>query len=527
MTSRIERFKKRKEIIEKNKSRPFISGVVDQDKVDNLLSSDVDLQKMEGLDYSTDLNYSLDADPEKVKVLLAELKEAFNKDKLDQLFDETKQGVIFSIAAPFGLGKVLSAYDKSGGNVTTIHNANSGVYAGEGDKYNRKEYTDTKNSDGKQFSGSGKNSVGSNFTRAKMDDNQIVQDAYTGKYQEAETTSPDHVESLSGYHKNGGFMQNSERKAGFATDEDNLALTDRSINQSMRDFDKEPWMEKETIDGEKNKDRFDINEKKLNKKIEKGRKTSEEHLPTNQEKSQYYIKSSAITGLNEGAKMGAQQAFGVLMVEFFSSSFTEIRYAFNEGLEGESLYKDIKIRLTRIGEALASKWKDVIQGFSGGFISGFISNLITTIINMFITTGKRLVRMIREGVFSILKALKLMVSPPENMSYREVMHEAMKLIAVGGVVIAGVALEEIIEKFILTIPFLVPIASMVTAVIVGSLTAIAMALVAYLIDKMDILGVIKIEQTKYILSSLDGDIQETLKRCETISEDMDVFLVAT
>jgi hypothetical protein len=212
------------------------------------------------------------------------------------------------------------------------------------------------------------------------------------------------------------------------------------------------------------------------------------------------------------------------LVEFFSSAIVEIKDAYNNGLEGESLYKDVKVRLIRIGRNIADKWKGVVEGFSAGFISGFISNIITTLVNMFVTTAKRFVRMIREGVFSLLKALKLILFPPADMSFAETMHEAMKLIAAGGVVVAGVALEEVIEKLILGVPFLVPFAPVVTAVIVGSLTAIAMSLVAYLIDKMDILGVIKDQETKFILESLDKDIDEKLNRCERISEEVDEFL---
>jgi hypothetical protein len=88
------------------------------------------------------------------------------------------------------------------------------------------------------------------------------------------------------------------------------------------------------------------------------------------------------------------------------------------------------------------------------------------------------------------------------MSFAEAMHEAMKVIAAGGIVIGGVALEEVIEKLILSVPFLVPFASIATAVIVGSLTVIAMSLVVYLIDKMDVLSVMKAKETRYILDSL-------------------------
>ena len=524
MSGRIDRFKKRKEIIKRNQSLSLVSGVVDQESVKVLLTECVNHERLEELDYTTDLSFSLEADPREVKSLLLDLRSEFNEKRVEQLLEETKNGIVSSIVCPFGLGKLMSAYDKEGGNVTTVNNANNGVYANDDDTYKREEYTNTKNSAGKQFAGLGKNSVGSNFTKSKMDENGIVQDAYTGQSRSSSTTSPDHIKSLSQHHKDGAFMQSSEKKADFAPDENNLALTERSINKSMRDFEKEDWAKKKTDSAIENKDKYKIDEERLKEQVSKGKATSENHLPSDIEKAQYYVKNSMITGLNEGAQMGIQQAFGVLLVEFFSASFTEIRLAFNEGLEGENLYKDIKIRLERIGRKVAEKWKDAIKGFSGGFISGFISNLITTLINVFVSTGKRVVRMIREGVFSLLKALKLIMFPPADMSYREAVHEAMKLIAAGGIVVVGVLLEDSIEKLVLGVPFLAPFATIVTAVIVGSLTAIAMSLVTYLIDKMDLLGVIKIEETRYILKSIDGNIGETLKRCESVTEGINGIL---
>lgn len=524
MNGRIYRFKKRKEIIKKNSSLPLVRGVTDQELVDNLLRQGIDNDRVASLDYSTDLNVSLEVNATEVETLLSNLRASFNKDRLEQLLGDTKRGVISSIAGPFGLGKIISAHDKMGGNVTTVHNANNGVYVNDEDRYTREDYTHSKNSEGKQFANAGKNSSGAIYTRSQMDENQMVQDAYTGKIVKADTTSPDHVESLSQYHKNGGFMQTSEQKADFATDEDNLALTDRSINQSMRDFDKEEWSSKKNEAGIKNKERFGIDEQKLKKQIKKGKETSERHLPSDIDKAKYYLKNSVATGVSEGAKMGVQQAFGYLLVEFFLSSIIEIKDVYSNGLEGDSLYKDIKIRLIRIGRSVANKWENVIEGFSSGFISGFISNIITTLVNMLVTATRRLVRMIREGVFSLLKALKLMLFPPADMSFVEAAHEAMKLFAAGGIVIAGVALEEVVEKLVLSVPFLAPFASIATAVIVGSLTAIVMSLVVYLIDQMDILGVMKAKETRYILDNLDGDIDEKIKAARNISEEIDVFL---
>lgn len=547
MTSRTERFKKRKEILENNKSQPFVSGVVDQNHVDNILNNDIDFKKLESLDYSTDLNYSLNADSEEVEALLFELKDSFNKERMEQLLDETKNGIISSIAVPFGLGKVLSAYDKVGGNVDTVNNAREGVYATNKEEKayeNRGSYDSHKVHSDKQY-------TDVNRKHAEQQKSKGVEDGYSDETIHVNNKrNLDHVVSAKQTHDDAGRVLSGINTEDLANIDANLTSTSESVNKSKGAKSPEEYAthleatstdRKERINSLKNKDKdlTDKERKELQKLISidntdsdkirnRGniaQKAQDDKINKEYYLSNKFLKSSLGTGVNEGVKMGAQQAFGVLLVEFLSSSFTEMQKAFNEGLEGESLYKDIKIRLTRIGKNLSSKWKDVIQGFSGGFISGFISNLITTIINMFITTGKRLVRIIREGVFSILKALKFMLSPPENMLYGEVMHEAMKLIAVGGIVIAGVALEEVVEKLVLSIPFLVPFASIVTAVIVGSLTAIAMALVVYLIDKMDLLGVIKIEQTKYVLNSLDEGIQETLKRCEDVAEEIDVFLI--
>lgn len=44
---------------------------------------------------------------------------------------ECRQRLLHSIIGPFGLGSIVSAWDKVGGNVDTIHNVRSGVYATE------------------------------------------------------------------------------------------------------------------------------------------------------------------------------------------------------------------------------------------------------------------------------------------------------------------------------------------------------------------------------------------------------------
>lgn len=521
----VDRFKKRKKII----GSISVYESVDKELVNEFLNSEVDKSKVETsfkiVDEHYDFKYDFTVSKDEAKEFLEQFKKDFNQERFDKLIIDCRKEVINSIVTPFGLGKIIAAYDKAGGNVTTVHNANNkdfidfdgekykkGVYAQQEDEYNRNDYTNTKNSNGQQFAGDGKNSVGSNFTKSKMDNDNNVIDAYTGKTQRADTTSPDHIESLSQYHKDGGFMQSNKQKADFGTDENNLALTDRSINQSMRDFSKENWKDKESEKGLKNKDKFGIDEEKLNNELKKAKEVKENHLPTNLEKGEYYLKNSASTGLNEGSKMGMQQAIGLVMTEFFTALFDEIldiyKNGFSNGFEDDRFFIVLKDRLKNIALKIQAKWKNVAIAFKDGFLSGFISNLVTTAINMFVTTGKRVVRIIREGIFSLFKAIKMLIFPPENMTYEEAMHEAKKVVASGLIISLGVIAEQYIDTLIKGSIILEPLSDILTTIFVGAITGVAVTMTVYYIDKK--------KNDKDAIKKLINDTDEKFENLEVL-----------
>jgi hypothetical protein len=286
-------------------------------------------------------------------------------------------------------------------------------------------------------------------------------------------------------------MQNKPQNVDFATDQDNLALTDRSINQSTRDFDKDSWKNKETEKGLKNKDRFNIDDNMLNEQIKKGKEVKKRHLPTSIEKTQYYGKNSGITEVNEGTKMGIQQAIGLVMTEFFDATFDEIidiyKNGFSSGFDNEKFFTILNVRLEKIATRIKLKWRKTSReaaiAFKDGFISGFISNLVTTVINMFKTTGKRIIKIIREGIFSLFKAIKMLLFPPENMSFEDTMHEVKKLLATGVIVSLGVIVEEHISHLLKMSVFLTPFEEILTAIFVGALTGLAITITVYYIDK--------------------------------------------
>lgn len=457
-----------------------------------------------------------DTSPEEIRILLEELGEQFDTERLDLMLGKLSHDVLHSVAAPFGVGKVLAAWDKDGGNVTTQHNARQGVYALDDQKFNRRDYT----GNGSQYDANRQA-----FYESEISKDFGVIDRYTGQeyhYYDHErgrrTLDCDHKKSCNEYHQEGGFIQSAETRARFAADPDNFALTSTSANCSKSDKDILAWAsEPSSQDPDKtNGEFYHLNQSEIEKARQEGQATADKYAPGTREWGQYYGKALTQSGACEGAKMGAQQAIGFVVVEFFSCTFAEIRDVCRSGRQTDSLWQEITLRLKRIASRLAAKWKDVIASFGGGFLSGFLSNLVTVTVNMFITTGKRAVRMIREGIFSLLKSLKMLFFPPKGLTLQQTAHESMKLLCSGGIVVAGVLLEEAVEKLITGIPFLTPIAPAVTAVIVGSLTATAMALACYLLDQADFFGAIRRDKEAFIHQRLDQKRDNHLEHCEQL-----------
>lgn len=457
---------------------------------------------------------------EEIHALLNELGEQFDTKRLDQMLGKLSHDVLHSVAGPFGVGHVLTAWDKEGGNVTTVHNARQGIYAHDSQKFKRGDYT----GDGSLYDANRQK-----FYDAEISEGFSVIDRYTGQEHHyydygrgRRTLDCDHKKSCSEYHQDGGFIQSAEKRARFAADPDNFALTYSSANSSKSDKDILVWASEPASQNPAitNAEYYHLNQVEIEKVRHEGQAAADKYAPNKKEWGQYYGKELVKTGACEGIKMGAQQVIGLVAVEFFSCSFAEIRDVCQQGRQKDSLLQEISHRLKRVATKLAARWKDAVADFGGGFLSGFLSNLVTVAVNMFITTGKRAVRMIREGLYSLLKALKMLFFPPKNLDRTQAAHESLKLLSSGGIVVAGVLLEEAVEKLIAGVPFLTPVASAVTAVLVGGLTATAMALACYLLDQADLFGVIRRDKEVFIHQQLNQKLDEHLDSCELLLNKM-------
>lgn len=402
------------------------------------------------------------------------LKEEFSRTEAGNLIELCKENVMSTIVGQFGIASLL-VETKDGGNVTTIHNAKQGIYSNDYDEYNRVAYekgsympphdnskngTWSGNSEGKTFSGSGKTSVGATFTKNQLDSSGNLTDAYTGKVVKGSETSPDHIYSLSEFHKNGGYMLSDQEKCDFGTDTANLASTDRSINQSLRDKDKMDWMDEKSAGRDvTNEEHFDIDRSRVEENAKRGQAAAKKHLPANKQKVEYYTKELVKSGLKDGANMAAFSAIGVIIHDFSLAVIEELKYILkNWGHKSlKELFHHFKMKISAVMDEIKSKWKSILAGsFEAGLIA-FLSNILVFVINVFATTLKKLVGMIRAGFVSLCKAVKIMAFPPEGISRDEANFEAVKVLTAGIIGALSLGLSAAIEKGLQAIPGLQPI----------------------------------------------------------------------
>ncbi|MGP1457964.1 MAG: hypothetical protein ACTTKL_01450 [Treponema sp.] len=443
--------------------------------MENLLSEDyIQMeQELDSIAESELLKIEVDNELENAITELNNLKNQYTQKDSATLLELCKNNVIDTITSQFGLAS-LFINSQDGGNVTTIHNAKQKIYADKRDEYDRTVYENGRytpgknghkgtwsgNSEGKKFSGDGKNSVGSEFTKSQMNKDGFLTDAYTNRAVKADTTSPDHIYSLSEFHKNGGYMLSDKEKCDFATDKNNLASIDRGINSSLRDKDKFEWANSKSNGRDiTNKEFYEIDKKALSKAVGRGKETANAHLPTNKQKTLYYGKELAKSGGKDAAMMAAYSALGVVLRDLAQGIMTEVRLTFER--KGQESFKEIFIRFkNRLQEILAglkSKWKDIFKGSLEAAITAFLSNIVVFVINLFFTTLKKIVSMIRAGFVSLCQAIKLLTNPPADMPKEEVHFQVLKILTAGIIGAASLGLSAAIEKGLQAIPGLQPL----------------------------------------------------------------------
>ena len=448
--------------------------VVDVDAVENLLSQDVDWSLIGSLAVEVPVFNQDEITDEAVSRCLSALDRDFSRKKYDALFEGVRSALIDQLLGPLG----LSRSDLMESDRKFLYKDAKEDY-GVTNRTRKDLWNERQNADG------------------------TGTDAYTRQRLDKGRADLDHVIPRKELHDRGGFMSDSDERQRLGNEPNNLEYTDQSINRSKQDGRLED---------------VPSADKRRTKSIQnRAEKAIESQLPN----SWQIARRGMRDGVEVGTKQGLQQAFGLLVSELISAIFFEVKDVLERGWKGGeydlSWLKVLKERLDRVQRRLLARWRDVAVAFGKGWLSGFLSATMTAMLNMFVRTGRNVVRILREGLLSIVNAIHVLLAPPDGMSLREAAHEATKVLAAGLVVTGGILAGEAIAQ---SFGFLGALGDVLASVLGGLISGLGSLFVIYMLDKLDLFGVAFDERHSFVMGTLEARVTETTTKIEGLAAEL-------
>ncbi|MGX5914825.1 hypothetical protein ACR0ST_08860 [Aliidiomarina sp. Khilg15.8] len=460
---------------------------------------------------------------DQIEVLINEINSAPNNDQQQDFAKSCRDVIVDTLMGPFGLSAAMFT-DRDGGNITTVHNFENGIYA---DRDNER-YRNYKNAQAERFDRRDYERKLPKERKQIFKHEERIEDAYTGhELPKDGRAHRDHVVSAHEIEKSsrGHLGQTREERVATANRGENKVWADSSLNQSKNDHDLFEWGERPNRQdpSKTNAEYYDADHERMEEVycIARKKVDSEQNKAVLMKQTGEF----AYEGSKEAGKLALRQVLGLLIKDLAEGLIDDIRTLVREGFQSlRQLAALLQKRVATTIERIKAKWAEYLkEGVAAGF-SGFLSSFLTLIINSFVTTAKNIVRIIREGCLSVVRALKIIVSPPPGTNGSQVASEVFKILSGAVVVAIGIGLEETIKKGIEAVPFLAPFAGPISLTLTGMLTGILSLTVVLTFDHLksylvfknkqvaDIhrgqsTALLKIKKTVLVLNQASGFVQ--------------------
>lgn len=430
---------------------------------------------------------------------------------VDSLVSQYERVIVDSIITSFGLDFLLfQGVDQHGGDVDTIHNVRQiGIdpkmkYK---EKINEEKYQDRGEYSYASYHQGSKTNYAQMTHEARMEAQRTgksipIKDEYTGgtvyvlgKSKGAppdKKAQLDHVLTAKTIHDDRGRVLSGLRGEDLADARDDLRWTNASLNTSMG----------------ATKDNFgvpvDIPEYiKLHPELPEETKVNmlngytaakasyEAKLRTAYYTSPQFFKDTAKAAGKVGALMGARQLFGFIFMEIWIS----VRAELNKASSQDNF--DIEKALRAIGNGIKqgavnakAKYKNLIAQLGEGMVAGALGSITTTLCNIFFTTAKNTVRIIRQAWASLTEATSILLFNPDNLLFGERFRAAAKVISAGASLVVGRTVEAAISEAIVKTPLIsIPVVCEVTPTFCGVfLTGIMSCTLLHYLDRSKLLN---------------------------------------
>lgn len=422
-----------------------------------------------------------------------------NESIMDLLFQQYKRVIVESLITSFGLDFLVK--DQYGGDVDTIHNVrqigqvpemayknaqNAAAYENHGDYDNKEYHSDPQYRKIRE-------------QVRKQREAGTLRDAYTGdKVARNGKTDLDHVISAHEIHDDRGRVLAGIKGTDLANCEENLKATNPRTNRSKKDGTMDQLLER-------HRDEYSDKQKETMRKVDAAaRKDYNAKLAAAYYTSPRFAKDLTRAAANVGLRMGARQALGFV--------FAEMWFAVEEEFQACDVQDgpfDLGAFLGRIGHGIQrgfenakQKFPDLFSQFLGGATAGVLASITTTLCNIFFTTAKNAVRVIRQSYASIVEACKVLLINPDAYPFGERVRATAKILAAGASVVVGVLVQEALTELPLGT---LPLAEDAVPVFCGTfVTGIMSCTMLYFLDRSEMVN--RLVASLNQICTVEGDI---------------------
>ncbi|MGL4992008.1 MAG: hypothetical protein ACRC57_12760 [Sarcina sp.] len=403
-----------------------------------------------------------------------------NDNVMESIFKQYESVIVESLITSFGLDFIVK--DRHGGDVDTINNVRkigkdkNMVYKNrqnEANYNNREAYDSRAYHNHKSYKEKNKE-----VKNQKMDG--TLKDAYTGETIGVNGKSDlDHIIAAKEVHDDAGRVLAGLKGTDLANSKENLDATNPHTNRTKKADSMDDFLDKYG-------DEYTVEQKKkMKRKDEKSRKEYNRKLAKTYYTSPKFAKDVVSASTKVGITIGLKETIGFVFTEVW---FT-VKEEFNnlkEGFSFKELLNSIGNGIKRGFENAKEKYKQLLSKFADGVIMGALSSVTTTICNIFFTTAKNVVRVIRQTYASIVQAGKILFFNPDKLELGERMRAVVKIIATGASVVLGTCVGEAIGK---TQIGLIPVIGDIVQTFCGSFVAgILSCTLLYFFDKSKVVN---------------------------------------
>ncbi len=390
---------------------------------------------------------------------VAAVGQNFNPDPTEDikisLFKQYERVIVESLITSFGLDFIIK--DKYGGDVDTIHNVRKiGTDEKEKMEYknvaNKKAYENRGEYSKREYHGGNVNyqqtvkETRSNATNGVIEDSYVPGKRINLTHDKNTPTDKvadlDHVMSAKSIHDDRGRVLAGLNGADLANSQENLKYTNAHLNRSMRDSEIPDYLGKHPELPE------DVR-KNMMDHYNTSKASYEKKLQTAYYNSAQFRKDTLTAAKDAGKRMALRQALGFL--------FANIWFEIKDEFEKEDIHFGLDMDLGEFFRAIGdgakrgiekTKSMETVSKVVEGGASGFFASITTTLCNVFFTTAKNVVKIIRESWASIVQALKILLLNPDGYLFGDRVCAAAKVLATGASVVAGSLVSSLIASLV-------------------------------------------------------------------------------